>query len=174
MDEEEKDTPVEEQEDELQKLQQEAGEFKDKYMRAVAEQENLRKRLMKERDDLIKHAQNDVIIDFLTPIDQLETALSYAEAQSEEVKHWAIGFEMILNHFKEVLDTKGIKPIDSSVGQPFNPHYHHVTEIVETNDHPPGTIIKETLRGYVCGDKALRAANVVVAKEIVEKEKEEK
>jgi len=149
---------------ELENLQQEAGEFKEKYFRVLAEQENTRKRLMKEKEKLSQYAKESLIVDFIHPIDQMENALKFTQQVGEEVKHWAMGFEMILNEFKRVLAENGIKTKEC-VGQHYDPHLHEVVETVETDEHPPGTILKETLKGYYCGDRALRAAHVAVAKE---------
>lgn len=159
-------------ESEWEQLKKEVQEHKDKYLRLLAEQENMRKRLLKERDTLIQHAKDDLINDFLTPIDHLETALSITQNSSPEVKQWAIGFEMILGQFKEALENNGVKSF-ASIGHLYDPHFHEVIETIESTEHPPGTIIKEKLRGYRRGDKALRASHVVVAKEPVITAKEE-
>jgi len=148
---------------ELETLRREAEEYKQKYTRQLAELENTRKRLMKERDDSSRHAVRHVIAEFLGPIDQMENALKFASGMSDEVKHWAIGFEMILNHFKDVLADNGVKPMDAE-GQHYDPHMHHVTETTESDEFPPGTIVKVTQKGYVCGDRVIRPAHVVVAK----------
>lgn len=154
---------LQKEEDKYEKAIAEVAEYKDKYLRVLAESENARKRLNKERDEWIKHASRGIIVEFLTPIDQLEGALKFAKNMSDEVKHWAIGFEMILNHFKEVLNSHGIHPMECA-GKIFDPHLHHVTEMVETEEHPPGTIIKVLRPGYLSGDVVVRAADVVVAK----------
>jgi molecular chaperone GrpE len=156
--------PVQVTDLELENLRREASEFKNKYFRLLAEQENTRKRLMKERDDLSRHSARNVIADFLAPIDQMENALRHAKNMSEEIKHWAVGFEMILGQFKDILDSNGVKPMDC-VGQQFDPHLHHVTETIESNEHPPGTIVEETLKGYVCGEQTLRPAHVIVVRD---------
>lgn len=149
---------------ELESLRREVDEYKEKYVRQLAEIENTRKRLMKERDDMIKHASRNVIAEFLGPIDQMESALVFASGMSEEVKHWAVGFDMILNHFKEVLSHHGVHPMEAE-GKIYDPHFHHVSETVETDEHPPGTIIRQTQKGYLCGDQVIRPANVIIAKE---------
>lgn len=148
---------------ELEALKNEAEEYKEKYFRTLAESENLRKRLMKEKQELVQFAIQNVIIDFLMPLDHFENALFHAENMSEEVKHWAKGFEMILGQFKDVLANNNIKPMTSE-GRKFDPHYHDAVEAVETNDHPPGTILEELVKGYTIGDKTLRPARVKVAR----------
>ncbi len=149
---------------ELENLRREASEFKNKYLRLLAEQENTRKRLMKERDELSRHSAKNVIAEFLAPIDQMENALKHAKNMSEEIKHWAVGFNMILGQFKNILDSNGVRPMDC-VGKPFDPHFHHVTETIDSDEHPPGTIVEETLKGYMCGDQTLRPAHVIVAQD---------
>lgn len=147
---------------ELEKLQDEAKEFKDKYLRQVAESENARKRLQKEKEELMKFAVENVIGDFIKPLDQFDKALGFAEAGSDEVKNWALGFKMILEQFKEVLRENGVQPFDAN-GE-FDPHLHEAIETVETDEFTPGTIIEQLSRGYKMGQRLIRPAKVKVAK----------
>lgn len=154
-------------EQELQALRRDAAEHKDKYLRNLAESENQRKRLQKERQELTQYAIQNVIADFLHPIDHMENALKYKDQMSPEVKGWAMGFEMILSQFKDVLSDQGVIPINS-VGTPFDPHLHEAIEVVETDEFPPGTVVEEIVKGYKMGDKVVRPARVKVAKAIIE------
>src|ERR1700722_16404852 len=72
-------TIVETTDVELETLKKEASDYKDKYLRLLAEMENTRKRMQKERHELIQYAVQNVIIDFLNPIDHMENALNYTE-----------------------------------------------------------------------------------------------
>jgi molecular chaperone GrpE len=146
-----------------EQLNKEAAECKDKYLRLLAESENARKRLQKERQELIQYALQNMIVDFLNPIDHLENALNYTQQASDEVKHWAMGFQMILNQFKDVLNNNGVVPF-VSIGKPFDPHAHEAVEMVITTESPAGTVIEESIRGYKMGDKTIRPARVKVAK----------
>ncbi len=148
---------------ELNQLKKELGEYKDKYLRSIAEAENLRKRLHKERHDMTQLAIQSILTDFLNPLDHLENALAHMHSMSDEVKNWAIGFKMILNQFKDVLANNDVHPF-KSVGMPFDPHNHEAVEMVETSDHPPGTVTEESLRGYKMGSKTIRPARVKVSK----------
>lgn len=148
---------------ELEKLQKEASENKDKYLRLLAESENARKRLQKERQELIQYALQNAMVDFLGPIDHLENALKFSQQTSDEVKHWAKGFEMILGQFKDVLASNNVVPFES-VGQHFDPHFHEAVEMVTTQDYAPGIVVSESVRGYKMGDKTIRPARVKVAK----------
>lgn len=148
---------------EVQQLQELAREFKDKYLRGLAESENARKRMQKEKQELTKYAIEGVITEFLNPLDNFEKALRFAEKMSDEVKNWAVGFEMILAQFKQILTNHGISELES-VGKPFDPHWHEAVEVVETNEYPPGYVVHEFVRGYKMGDRPIRVARVKVSK----------
>lgn len=149
--------------EELKKLQHEMMEYKDKYLRLLADQENSRKRLQKERLEQMRFATENLFIDFLRPIDNLENALNFAKEMSEEVRNWAIGFQMILSQFKDVLNLNGVIPFEAK-GKQFDPHLHEAVEMIESNEYPPGTVIEECMRGYKIGDKVIRPARVKVTK----------
>ncbi|MCB1213109.1 MAG: nucleotide exchange factor GrpE [Chlamydiia bacterium] len=145
------------------RLRREAKECQEKYVRLLAEMENQRKRLRKEAEDRAVNALTDVVEDILHPLDNLESALTHTAHMSDEVKNWAIGFKMILEQFKEALLQHNIIPV-SSHGQPFDPHRHEAIEMHETDEHPPGIIVKEYRPGYVMGDRTIRPARVAVSK----------
>jgi len=163
--------------EELNKLKEEASEFKHKYLQLLADSENARKRLTKERQDIIQYAIQNVLLDFLNPIDHMENALGFTEQANDEIKHWATGFGMIMTQFKDVLSNNGVKPMDA-IGKEFDPHLHEAVEMIVTEEHPPGTVVEESSRGYVIGEKTLRPARVKVAKapeaEVAEEELENK
>lgn len=148
---------------ELEALRRENTENKDKYLRLLAEMENTRKRLQKERQEHIQYALQNVIADFLNPIDHMENALGYTDNMPDQVKNWAVGFKMILEQFKDVLTTNGVQPF-KSVGAHFDPHSHEAVEMVETDKQEPGTIVEESIKGYKMGDRVIRPARVKVAK----------
>lgn len=148
--------------EELRSLRREIIEYKDKYLRLLADAENARKRLQKERQEISRYAIENIVVDFLHPIDNLENALRFAQDMSEEVRNWAIGFQMILTQFKDILAQNGVVSFES-VGRPFDPHLHEAIEMVESDD-PPGTIIEIFVRGYKMGDRTIRPARVKVAK----------
>lgn len=153
-------------------LEKQADDFKDKYYRALAEGENVRKRLVKEKQEMLRFGIDNVISDFLPAIDQFEHALSHAESAAGDVKNWAIGFQMILSQFKEVLTSHGISPY-VSVGHFFDPALHEAIEMVETSEAPEGMILQECTKGYKSALRTLRAARVKVAKAPMSQPKEE-
>lgn len=149
--------------EELKGLQKEAIEYKDKYLRLLADAENARKRLQKERQEITRYAVENLVVDFLHPLDNLENALKFAQDMSDEVKNWAFGFQMILTQFKDVLANNGVVALESQ-GMQFDPHLHEAVEMVETSSYIPGTIVEESVRGYKMGDRTIRPARVKVAK----------
>lgn len=148
---------------ELDQLKQEAAEYKDKCLRLLAEADNMRKRMQKEKQEMTTYALQQMIAEFLSPIDHMENALKYTEQMSEEVKHWSLGFQMILTQFKDVLASNGVTPFDS-LGNKFDPHLHEAVEAEERKDAAPGIVIEEFVRGYKMGDKTIRPARVKVSK----------
>lgn len=150
-------------ETELDLLRKEAADYKDKYLRLLADGENARKRMQKEKQELIQFALQNLICEFLHPLDHLENALKSTEGMSSEVKHWAIGFQMILAQFKDVLTNNGVTPIHSK-GKLFDPNIEEAVETVETDAFLPETVVEEFIRGYKMGDRVIRPARVKVAK----------
>lgn len=150
------------QEDELLKVKQELADFKDKYFRALAETENTRKRLQKEKIESQSFAIQDVVLDFLQPLDHFEQALNAAQNASDDVKHWAIGFRMILQQLKQVIVDNGVTAFDS-VGESFDPHLHEAIETEENSAFAEGTVIQEFTKGYKMGTRIMRPAKVKVA-----------
>jgi molecular chaperone GrpE len=140
-------------------------DWKDKYLRAIAEMENMRKRMQKEKQELTRFSTESIVAEFLPALDNFENALRFAESASTEVKNWAVGFEMILSQFKEVLHNHGITAFHAE-GTPFNPECHEAVEIEESADHDDGTILKEFSKGYKSFARTIRPARVKVAKKI--------
>ncbi len=160
MTEEEKPADVESRTNELETS---LKECQDKYLRLLAESENVRKRMQKERQELMKYSVENAIAEFLSPLDSFEKALKFASQMSDEVKHWAIGFEMILGQFKQVLQHHGVVEYDAT-GQHFDPHLHEAVEVEETDAYPPGVVIQEFSRGYKVGERPIKVARVKVSK----------
>lgn len=137
--------------------------WKDKYLRALAEQENMRKRIQKEKQEMVSFGIENAISEFLAAIDNFENALRFAESAEGPVKNWALGFEMILSQFKEVLHNHGIVSFHSE-GNTFDPQVHEAVEIVETTEHPDNTVMHEFSKGYKSATRTIRPARVKVAK----------
>lgn len=160
-------------EDVIEKVEEVSEEikenFKDKYIKILAEMENLRKRSESERSEILKYRASSFIQNILPTVDMFEMAMS-AQNISEEVKNWLVGFEMILNNFKTTLENEGVKEIKTNKGDEFDANLHHAIEEVETNEIESGKILEVKIKGYKIHDKLLRPATVTVAKNKIEKE----
>lgn len=138
------------------------NEYKDKYLRLLAELDNTRKRMQKEKQEMTRFTVENVISEILIPIDNMENALKMTENASPDVRNWAQGFVMILNQFREVLSSNGVTSF-ASEGEQFNPQMHYAIESEPTSEKAEGTILKEYVKGYRSGDRIVRAAQVKVA-----------
>ncbi len=158
--------------EEKTRLELEIRECKDKNLRLMAEMENARKRMQKEKNESIRFVIENTAAEFLPILDTLENALKFAAGSSPEIKSWASGFQMILTQFKEVLHSHGIIGFHAEKGTHFDPHYHEAMELVETGDYPDNTIIEEFAKGYKSIQRTIRPAKVKVSKQINLEEKE--
>lgn len=148
--------------EETKKEMESEEDFKEKYLMALAEMENLRKRLENEKKDFIKYRASSFISEILPTMDMFEQALS-AKNVSEETKNWLIGFEMILNNLKNLLANEGVVEIITKVGDDFDGNVHHAFEEKETDQVEPGKILEIKLKGYKIHERLLRPAAVIVA-----------
>lgn len=147
----------------LELLKEELEECKDKYLRLLADTENMRKRVQKEKQESVRFAVDNAIAELLLPIDTFENALKFTDQMSQETRNWAMGFKMILTQFHDLLQNHGIYSF-SSQGALFDPHRHEAVEVVESEEHPEGYILQEFVKGYRSEERILRPARVKVAK----------
>jgi molecular chaperone GrpE len=138
--------------------EQESAGLKDKWLRAVAELENFKKRTRREIDDAVFRARQDLLSSFFPTADNLDRALELARGNDQLFK----GIEMVAHEFRSALARHGIEPVPT-VGHPFDPAMHEALQQVDSPDHAPGTVTFEFERGYRQGDRLLRPARVVIA-----------
>ncbi|RJR44847.1 MAG: nucleotide exchange factor GrpE [Deltaproteobacteria bacterium] len=140
----------------------EAQENYEKFLRCVAEMENLKKRLEKEKADLLQFANENLIKELLPIVDNLERALEHGR-QLDAPPPLMEGLELVHQGFLKALTRFGVTPIEC-VGQPFNPAFHNAVMQEENTDVPDCTILKELQKGYLLQNRLLRPAMVAVAK----------
>jgi molecular chaperone GrpE len=146
----------------LGEKERELTEFKDKYLRALADTENMRKRMRQQSEESIRLQRENLLRELLPMVDNLERAVDAARGGGNG-KPIVEGVEMVLRSLLDFLRGQGVIP-QEAVGQPFNPQYHEAVDHVESPDHPPNTVISEFHRGYRIGERVLRPARVAVAK----------
>lgn len=150
--------PIEEI-DPLKELEAERDDFKDKWMRAVAEQENVRKRARRDIQDSRTFAVADMARNLLEVLDNFDRALK-ADEDSSNLRS---GVELIQNQMIEILAGKGIKKIDVEIGAEFDPNAHEAVAKVESDEFESDCIVEIAQCGYKMGELVLRATRVVVA-----------
>ena len=148
--------------DEKDELERSLEEAEDKYVRLYADFENYKKTAARNKEELLKYANDDLMSDVLTVIDHLELALQHT-GKSKDPNPLAEGVELTLKEMRNILDKYGLVTIDS-LGKPFDPAVHHAMSQVETEDAKENTVVKEFRKGYMLKDRILRAAMVGVAK----------
>jgi molecular chaperone GrpE len=145
---------------ELATAKADAEAMRDKWMRSMADLENYKKRTRRETDEAIHRALGNMLSDFLPVGDNLERALAAMPENTDP--QLAKGLEMVRGEFFSALARHGIKPIQS-VGKTFDPNLHDALQQVDSPDFAPGTVVMEYEKGYMRGDRLLRAARVIVA-----------
>jgi molecular chaperone GrpE len=141
----------------------EIAELKDKYLRTLAESENARKRIRQQSEESVRIQRENILRDLLPIIDNLERALAAARSGTE-TRTIVDGVEMTVRALIDFLRGQGVTPLQS-VGQAFDPNRHEAVDHVESEVHPPNTVVDEFHRGYLIGERTLRPARVSVAKD---------
>jgi molecular chaperone GrpE len=152
-------------ESEYAKLKEEAAkaaEYWDKILRLQADFDNTRKRLEREKQEFIRFANEEIIVELLNILDDLERTIELAQNDSENLPMFLKGVEMIMAHLYEMLKDYGVKPIDAQ-GRLFDPNFHEALMQVEDKDVAEHTIVEELQKGYLLNDKVIRTAKVKVA-----------
>jgi molecular chaperone GrpE len=153
---------IEQLQAQLADKERELAEFKDKYLRVLAESENIRKRVRQQSEESVRLQRESMMRDLLPIVDNLERAVEAARGGGNG-KPIVEGVEMVLRSLVDYLRAQGVTPI-SAVGQPFDPQRHEAVDQVPSAEHPPNTIVTEFNRGYLIGDRMLRPARVAVAR----------
>jgi molecular chaperone GrpE len=145
----------------LEAKTQEADATRERYVRAVAEFDNARKRAVREREELIRGANESLIRELLPVLDNFERALQAARGDAGAATVTA-GVELIQRELLRVLEKFGVTSF-TSVGTPFDPERHEAVARVPAAGRPEMTVVGETARGYLLNGRVLRPAMVTVA-----------
>lgn len=149
-------------EEENEKLRQELGETKDKYIRLMAEFDNYRRRTAKERLELIDTAGKGILEGFLPVVDDCERALEMLR-KSEAGEAAIEGTEIIYNKLVAYLKSKGLNKMENVIGSDFNTDFHEAVAQLPAQDPAlKNKVIDVVQQGYMLGEKVVRFAKVVV------------
>ncbi len=151
---------VKQLEEALARKEAESAANWDKFVRERADLENYRKRVQRDKEDLLKYGNESLLLEILPVIDNMERALIHS---SEDSMSAVIeGVELTLSMLTAALKKFGVSPIES-VGKMFDPAYHQAMTQVESADHAPNTVVDEFQKGYMLNDRLLRPAMVSVS-----------
>jgi molecular chaperone GrpE len=144
----------------LEEKEKEAADNYDKYLRAIAELDNYRKRAARERTDIIKYGKEDIIKDILPFMDSLDRAL---EHDTGDVQAFKEGVAMIQDQLLCCLKKHGVERIETA-GRDFDPNFHEALMQTESDQHEDNKIVSEMEKGYLLNGRLLRPSRVCVCK----------
>jgi molecular chaperone GrpE len=150
------------EENSTQDLQQELTEANDKYVRLYADYENFKRIAERNKQELLKYANEGIMEDLLSVIDHLELALQHSSDESNS-QSLSEGVELTLRELKTVLEKHGLTNIEA-VNKLFDPSVHHAISQVETDEVEENTVVTELRKGYMLKERVLRAPMVEVSK----------
>lgn len=141
----------------------EAAEYKDRWLRAEAEIQNVRRRAARDRDEAIASAESRFLLDLVELLDDLDRALAAVTPEQKDAA-WAQGVALTAQRMRDTLARWNVLPIETA-GRPFDPNLHEaLAEVPAPDGVEPGHVAQEVLRGWRRGERTLRAARVVVAR----------
>jgi len=149
-----------------QKLEEKNNSYNDlyeRYLRIAADFDNYKKRMTKEKNDLVAYGNEELIKALLNVIDNLERALQH---KSNDIgsKSLIEGIDLVYRQFLSTLEKFGLERINAEKGAKFDPNYHQAVEHIETDDITPGMVVNEMIKGYLLKERLLRPSMVAVSK----------
>ena len=146
---------------EMEKLEFQLSEAKDKYLRLYSDFDNYKKRINRERIDLIKSAGQDIMASILPMLDDMERALK-AMGEAKDINAVREGVQLVYQKMKTITEGKGLKAMDT-VGKEFDADLHDaIANIPVKDEKQKGKIVEEIEKGYYLNDKVIRHAKVIV------------
>lgn len=133
----------------------------DQIRRKMADFENYKKRMERERVEFQSYSNSLLVTDLLPFLDNLERALTHTNHESN--KAFVDGVELIYRQVREMLNRYGVRSLET-VGTPFDPNFHQAIGFVETSEVPDGHVAEQLMTGYMMHDRLLRPASVRVAR----------
>jgi len=152
--------------EELARKEKEVTANYDKYIRAVADLDNYKKRAIREKADIIKYGKEDIIKDILPFVDSLDRASEHADIS--DVQAFKEGIKLIQEQLLSCLKKHGVEKIDS-VGLDFDPNFHEAMMQVESEEHEENKVVNEVQKGYLLNGRLLRPSKVCICKKMNKK-----
>ena len=133
-------------------------------LRALADSENVKKRLLRETEEMKKYAGESVLADLLPVLDNLDLALAHTNGLNAECKNFVIGVDMTRKLFLDAVKSHGLETVQASVGGEFDPEVHEAVGTVEEASLKDNQIAQVVQGGYVLKGRLIRPAKVMVNK----------
>ena len=157
--------------DPCEELRREVADLKEQLLRKQADFENFRKRLLREKEDSIKYANANLLLDLVQVMDDFERAIKSSE-ESKNFDSFHSGVEMIEKQLAGLLERKyGLKRFDSE-GEAFDPDKHEAISMQDSTEHDTMVVLEDFQKGYQLHDRVLRHSKVKVAKPVEESKDE--
>ena len=146
---------------ELEDVRQQLAESQDKMLRMAADFDNTKKRLERERESILKYAEENILKELLASLDNLERAMEQGR-ETDNIASLLDGVEMTWKGLLAMLEKIGLEPI-SSIGETFDPNFHEAVAMEADSTMPENQVLKEFQKGYMYKDRLIRAAKVIVS-----------
>jgi molecular chaperone GrpE len=156
------DQEVQDPVEQIEELEKKLKETHERLLRTAAELDNVRKRARRDVEEARQMGRADVLRDILPAIDSLDLALKSIDPQGKAAGI-IDGVQMVRKQFLSATERFGLKPI-ASVAEPFDPNFHEAMAQINSDEIEAGNIVEEMRKGYVLGDRLLRASMVIVSK----------
>ena len=143
--------------------EEEARQNYDRLLRVSAEFENYKKRTQRDMEDFRKYANEAILSELLSVIDNLERAIQSGRDSEGPIDQLTQGVDLTLKELLKIFERFSVRQIDA-VGRSFDPNFHQAVLQETSNDHPTNTVLREFQKGYLLHDRLLRPAMVVVSK----------
>ncbi|MBC2696945.1 MAG: nucleotide exchange factor GrpE [ANME-2 cluster archaeon] len=138
-----------------------ASEYLDHLQRLQAEFDNYKKRVDREKAELIEYASAELVSELIDIMENLERGVASAKG-SDDIDSIVKGMEMVSTQLKDILGSRGLTHIEA-VGKKFDPHYHEAMMMTPTDEYPYNTVIEEFQQGYTIKDRVIRYSRVRVS-----------
>lgn len=158
-----KDKEINKLKEENESLKEEISKLKNDLLKVKAEEINFKKCLEDDKAKMITYANQKVLEKFVNHIDLFDKVVSY-KPEDPALRNYLIGFEMINNNFKQVLEEEGVKKVAVEIGKELDPKYHQAFQTEWNEEYPEGVILQELQTGYTYKERLLRPALVKVNK----------
>jgi len=154
--------PMNNLEEKLKNSELESKQAYDRFLRVSADFENYKKRTAREMSEFRKYANESLISEMLSVVDNLERAIISSTVNDKVNNCLVEGVDMTLKEILKVLENYGVKPIES-LCKAFDPNFHQAVMQQESEEHTENTVIAELQKGYMIHDRLLRPSMVIVS-----------